>query len=186
MWQYFRNRANWLSMSARGFPVVSRNKAAKYSVTGLSILVERRVPPGILVDGKRIRANDWLKPSIMVTSPWATCSLSILFLSSFGSVKAWINLYIGQFKHIKCLKYAASLFFFVYTSIYQCARELQKQMEGIGWFGRQLFSAVGPFPFHRPCNNRCSQGEVIKNTVKASQLLLSPLCPFSCQRKYRQ
>lgn len=92
MWQYFRNRANWLSMSAREFPVVSRNKAAKYSVTGPSILVERRVPPGILVDGKRIRANGWLNPSIMVTSPWATCSLSILFLSSFGSVKAWINL----------------------------------------------------------------------------------------------
>lgn len=42
------------------------------------------------------------------------------------------------------------------------------------------------FLFTRPCNNRCSQGEVIKNTVKASQLLLSPLCPFSCQRKYRQ
>lgn len=39
------------------------------------------------------------------------------------------------------------------------------------------------FLFTLPCNNRCSQGEVIKNRVKASPLLLSPLCPFSCQEK---
>lgn len=80
-WQYFRNCANRLSMRASGLPVVSRNKAAKHSPTGLSPPVEMRVPPGILVDGKRIRANGWLNPSIMVTSLRATCSLSVLFLS---------------------------------------------------------------------------------------------------------
>lgn len=68
-------------MRARGLPVVSRNKAAKHSLPGLSLPVEMRVPPGILVDGKRIRANGWLNPSIMVTSLWATYSLSVLFLS---------------------------------------------------------------------------------------------------------
>lgn len=42
------------------------------------------------------------------------------------------------------------------------------------------------FLFTQTRNNRCSQGEVIKNTVKASQLLLSLLCPFSHQRKDMQ
>lgn len=52
-----------------------------------------------------------------------------------------------------------------------------------GWFRSSSSQLWTFFLFTLPCNNRCSQGEVIKNRVKASPLLLSPLCPFSCQEK---